>query len=197
MSDPYVPEPRRVPFLLRGALWLVERRMGRRLVANRILGWYPKALVGSAVMEALIAHDEPEVPQRLLKLIRVSTSYLVSCPFCIDLNANGYDAAGISAGEIAALRGAVPPESVASFSGAELAALRYVACISRTPLSFPRGVIDDLKRYFTPRGIIIIASTCAQVNFWARLIQGIGVGPAGFSPDAPFLELGTFTTRVD
>jgi alkylhydroperoxidase family enzyme len=196
-GSPYVAEPPRIPLPLRLALRIVERRLGGRLVANRILGWYPKALVGSALMEALIAHDEPGVPRRLLALIRVSTSYLVSCPFCIDLNANGYAEKGVSADEVRALQGRAPLESVPSLNDAERAALRYVACMCGTPLSFPRIVIDELKRFFPPRAIVIIASTCAQVNFWARLIQGLGVGPAGFSTDAPFLDLGSFTTLRD
>ncbi len=52
-------------------LSLVERRLGKPLVANRILAWYPKAFWGSGLMEGLVAHDEPEVPKRLLKLLRV------------------------------------------------------------------------------------------------------------------------------
>ena len=194
-SAGYVVEPPRQPLVLRAALWLVERRLGRRLVANRILGWYPKALVGSAVMEALVAHDDPEVPRRLLGLVRIHTSYLVSCPFCIDMNASGYAEKGVSAAEIRALQGRMPLDGVPSFSDAEKAALRYVSCMCHTPLSFPRSVIDDMRGHFSPRGIVIIASTCAQVNFWARLIQGLGVGPAGFSTDAPFLDLAAFTTR--
>ena len=146
--------------------------MGRKLLANRILTWYPKAFLGSGIMEGLIAHDEPEVPRRLLSLIRVYTSFLVSCPFCIDLNARDFPAKGLSDEEIRGLQGLVPLESVASIDARERAALRYVRCICSTPLSFPADVIDDMQRLFTPRGIVIVASTSAQVNFWARLIQG-------------------------
>jgi hypothetical protein len=28
---------------------------------------------------------------------------------------------------------------------------------------------------------VILASTAAQVNYWARLLQALGVPPAGFS----------------
>ena len=82
----YIQPPKRIRPIFRMMLSLVEKRLGKQLLANRILTWYPKALIGSGVMEGLIAHDEPEVPRRLLGLIRVYTSYLVSCPFCIDLN---------------------------------------------------------------------------------------------------------------
>jgi len=43
----YIDPPSRMPFLLRALLWMVERRMGRALLANRILTWYPKSFLVS------------------------------------------------------------------------------------------------------------------------------------------------------
>jgi alkylhydroperoxidase family enzyme len=170
-------------------LSLVEKRLGRTLLANRILTWYPKALLGSGVMEALVAHDEPEVPHRLLGLIRIRTSFLVSCPFCIDMNAKDFAHRGITDAEILALQGAVPLENVPSITVRERAALLYVDCMCSTPLAFTEDVINDMKRLYSERGIVIVASTCAQVNFWARLIQSLGVPPAGFSSECSILNL--------
>jgi alkylhydroperoxidase family enzyme len=191
----HVPPPPRIPFFPRLLLSLVERRMGRRLLANRILTWYPKAFFGSGIMEALIAHDEPEVPRRLLSLVRVYTSFLVSCPFCIDMNARDFPGKGISDEEIRGLQGLVPLEGIASIDERERAALHYVRCICSTPLFFPSDVIEDMHRHFTPRGIVIVASTSAQVNFWARLIQSLGVPPAGFSAECTILNLEKYATR--
>ena len=64
----YIQPPQRIPLLFRILLSFVEKRLGKQLLANRILAWYPKALMGSGIMEGLIAHDEPEVPRRLLGL---------------------------------------------------------------------------------------------------------------------------------
>ena len=191
----YVAPPPRIPLLLRIALSLVEKRLGRKLLANRILAWYPKALIGSGIMEGLIAHNDPEVPRRLLTLIRVATSFLVSCPFCIDMNASDYPGKGLSDEEIRGLQGLVPLEGITSISARERAALRYVKCICSTPLSFPADVIEDMERHFTPRGMVIVASTSAQVNFWARLIQALGVPPAGFSAECSLLNLDRYATR--
>jgi alkylhydroperoxidase family enzyme len=190
----YVDPPARMPVLLRMLLWTIEKRMGRKLLANRILMWYPKAFLGSGIMEGLVAHDEPGVPRRLLALVRVYTSFLVSCPFCIDLNSRDFEKKGLSEEEIMALQGKVPLEQVDTLKVDEKAALRYVQCICRTPLSFPSQVIETLKEHFTHRGIVIIASTCAQVNFWARLIQSLGVPPAGFSAECSILNLESYTT---
>ncbi len=190
----YIEPPRRIPLLLRIMLFLVEKRLGRELLANRIMTWYPKALLGAGVMEALVAHDEPEVPRRLLGLIRIRTSFLVSCPFCIDLNAKDFQRRGIADDEIRALQGAVSLESVPSITAREKAALRYVDCMCATPLAFTPDVIDGMKAHFSERGMVIVASTCAQVNFWARLIQSLGVPPAGFSAECSILNLDDYAT---
>ena len=204
--------------MLRMMLWLVEKRLGRALLANRILTWYPKAFIGSGIMEALIAHDEPEVPRRLLALIRIYTSFIVSCPFCIDMNAKDFDRKGITDQEIRALqrqasaargapvgqirtsvsRGSLPStllDEVSTLSARDKAALRYAECICRTPLMFTSDVIAEMREHFSERGMVIVASTCAQVNFWARLIQSLGVPPAGFSSECAVLNLDAYATR--
>lgn len=190
----YIQPPKRIPLLFRVMLSLAEKRLGRQLLANRILAWFPKALIGSGLMEGLIAHHEPEVPRRLLGLIRVYTSFLVSCPFCIDLNSKDFEKKGLREEEILALQGRIPMDEVATLGDKEKAALRYVQCMCATPLSFPAQVIKRLKEHFTERGIVIIASTCAQVNFWARLIQSLGVPPAGFSSECTILNLDSYKT---
>ncbi len=194
-TSPYLAPPRRLPVLSGLLLRLAERALGKELAANRILAWYPKALIGSGLMEALVAHDDREVPRRLLKLLRMYSSFLVSCPFCIDMNSKEFEGEGITEDEVLALRGIKGIDEVASFSEAERAALAYASRISRTPLAFEARIIGELKARFSDRAIVIIASTCAQVNFWARLIQALGVAPAGFSGSCPVLGLESYDTR--
>lgn len=188
--------PRPLPLVPRILLGLVERRMGRPLVANRLLAWYPRAFWGSGILEALVAHDEAEVPGRLLKLARIQVSFQASCPFCIDLNAKEYAEAGISDDEILALRGLRGLDEVPSLSPSEQAALEYVRCATSTPVAFRQDVIDRLRSHFSERAIVILASTCAQVNFWTRLIQSLGVAPAGFSGECSILDLESFRTMA-
>ena len=190
----YIDPPARIPLFPRLFLWMVEGRMGRKLLANRILTWYPKAFFGSGIMEGLVAHDEQEVPRRLLALVRMYTSFLVSCPFCIDMNSRDLGQKGITDQEIGALQGRAPMEAVSTFTTAEKAALRYVECMCRTPLEFTPAAIEAARRNFSPRGFVILASTCAQVNFWTRLIQSLGVPPAGFSAECSVLNLEAYET---
>ncbi len=145
-------------------------------------------------MEGLIAHDEPEMPRRLLALVRMYTSFLVSCPFCIDMNSRDFDKKGITEQEIGALQGRVSVSDVPTFTASEKSALRYVECMCRTPLEFTPETIEAVKQNFSPRGLVILASTCAQVNFWTRLIQSLGVPPAGFSAECSVLNLKDYGT---
>lgn len=174
MSDGtgFASPPARMPWLMRIMLGIAEKRLGRPLVA----------------------HDEAEVPKRLLKLIRIYVSFLASCPFCIDLNAKEYRESGLSDEEILALRGMTSLEEVVSLSEAERAALDYVRCATSTPISFTAEAIGRLRSHLSERAMVVIASTCAQVNSWTRLIQSSGVQPAGFSAERSILELDEYET---
>lgn len=72
-------------------------------------------------------------------------------------------------------------EAVKTFSSREVIAMEYAVLISQTPLMFGQEFVDKLKSNFSEREIVILASTVAQVNYWARLLQALGVPPAGFS----------------
>ncbi len=190
----YIQPPKRTPFLLSILLKLVEWKMGKKLIANRILTWYPKAAIGSGLLESLVAHKDKEISVRLLKLIRVYTSILVSCAFCIDLNSKEFKEKGLTENEIQALQGIKSFDEVETFSKSEIVALRYVECICKTPVSFTKEIIEDLKKHYSDRAIVIIASTSAQVNFWGRLIQSFGVMPAGFTKECTVLNLDDYKT---
>ena len=52
-------------------------------------------------MEALVAHDVPST--RILRLVRLTASFVVGCSFCIDLNAHERDREGVTDAELDAL----------------------------------------------------------------------------------------------
>jgi alkylhydroperoxidase family enzyme len=181
----FVETPRNIPWPLRLGIWIAERATGRKMLPARILSWYPQAALGSGVMEALVAHEDGNISQRLLKPVRMSASFATACPFCIDMNSFEYARLGISDTEALALRPTGDPESVPTFSARERLAIRYARLVSQTPLNFPPEFIGKLTGHFHPREIVILASTAAQVNYWARLIQALGIRPAGFSEECP------------
>lgn len=181
--EAFINPPPKIPLILRLGIWFAEKTTGKRMLPARILAWYPKAAIGSGVMEALVAHEDGKVGQRMLKLVRMAASFATACPFCIDMNSYEHATLGIDAREVSALRGQVSLDEVDSFSERERLAVQYARLVSHTPLKFQPDFIEQLRRQFNEREIVILASTAAQVNYWARLIQSLGIPPARFSTD--------------
>jgi AhpD family alkylhydroperoxidase len=174
----FIAPPGRIPLILRIGIRVSEKITGKIMLPPRILAWYPKAAIGSGVMEALVAHEDGQMTKRLLKLIRMAASYAAACPFCVDMNSYEYRDVGITDEEAESLRSDF--ENIASFSERERLAIAYARVISQTPLKFPPDLVERVKSAFSEREFVILVSTAAQVNYWARLIQGLGIPPAGF-----------------
>jgi AhpD family alkylhydroperoxidase len=177
----FIDPPERITPLLRLGIWISERITGHEMLPAKLLSWYPKAAIGSGVLESLVAHKDAKLNQRILKLVRIQASYSASCAFCIDMNSAYAEETGVNAGELAAIQGRKELKSVTSFNERELMALEYARLISQTPLKFSEEFINQLKQNFTEKEIVILASTAAQVNYWARLIKALGIPPAGFN----------------
>ena len=177
----FIDPPKSIPFYLRIGIWISRMATGRDLLPGKLLAWYPKTAISSGVMEALVAHHDKTLGKRILKLVRLRTSFAVACPFCIDMNSYDYDQFGITSEELSALQGRSEITAVKTFSSREMIAMEYAVLISLTPLTFPQDFVSKLKAEFTEREIVILAATAAQVNYWARLLQALGVPPAGFS----------------
>ncbi len=178
--DAFITPPHRIPLWLRLGIWVAERATGKRMLPARILAWYPKAAIGSGALEALVAHHDGRMDARMLKIIRMTASFAAACPFCIDMNGHDHRAAGLKDEEAAALRHPETAETLTSFSERERLAIAYTAAISSTPLKFHPTLVGQVTSVFSAREIVILASTAAQVNYWARLIQALGIPPAGF-----------------
>ncbi len=177
----FIEPPRRIPLLLQFGIWVSRKATGRDLLIARLLAWYPKAALGSAMMESLVAHHDKTISERMLKLVRIQASYSASCPFCIDMNSFEYGKHGITSPEYAAMRDEADLSDIESMTAREKLAVEYARLISRSPLDFPVEFIHSLRGAFNEREIIILASTGAQVNYWARLGSALGVPPAGFT----------------
>lgn len=150
------------------------------MLPARLLSWYPRAAFGSGILESLVAHNEPGMDKRMLKLVRMAASFAVKCPFCVDMNSFEYKEEGISEEEFEAVSGRLEVEAVASFSKRERLAIHYARLVSSTPLKFHPDTVEQVTAVFNPRDFVILVTTAAQVNYWARLIQGLGIPPAGF-----------------
>jgi alkylhydroperoxidase family enzyme len=177
----FIEPPKKIPLFLKLGIYISKKVTKKDLLVPRLLAWYPKVAISSGILESMVAHGKDDLNKRILKLVRIQTSLSVSCPFCIDMNSFEYEEDGITKEEMYCLTGKYSINDVSTFNIREKLAIEYTKFISQTPIKVPREFMEKVKLNFTEREIVILASTVAQVNYWARLIQGLGVPPAGFS----------------
>ncbi len=176
--DLLISPPARVPWFLRPMLWLAKKITGKDPLPGRLLAWFPKGAVGAGVFE-LAAAGKGDLEPRVLTVARVAASVTSGCPFCLDMNAGTWQRNGLKAGELPGLF-ALEEAALERLGEREAWAARYAVALSRTPVELSEPLRAGLTRVFTPRETVVLAATIAQVNFWARLNQGLGVPAAGF-----------------
>lgn len=172
-----IPPPAKVPFFLRPALALARRLTGKDPLPGRLLAHAPKVAFAAGLLEAFSAHAPGDLDARTLKLARLAASVVSGCPFCIDMNASGTDEAGVTRAEVAALFA----EDDLAFEPRAQVAVALARAMSRTPCTLSDELRGRVSSTFTPREVVVLASACAQVNYWARLNQALGVPALGFT----------------
>ncbi|MDK2829275.1 carboxymuconolactone decarboxylase family protein [Clostridium beijerinckii] len=179
--DAFIKPPKKIPLFLRIGIYISKKVTKKDLLVPKLLAWYPKVAISSGILESMAIHGKSDLDKRILKLIRIQASLSVSCPFCIDMNSSEYKNNGITKEEMYYLTGKSSLDIGDTFTTKEKLALEYTKLICQTPIKIPKDFMEKVKANFNEREIVSIASTVAQVNYWARLIQALGVPPAGFS----------------
>lgn len=179
MAELLVRPPRRVPWYLRLGLWFARRAAGKEPLPGRLLAHYPRGALAAGVFELGAAHAPRDLGARELAVARLVASATASCPFCMDMNAAGHAEAGLLPEELGALL-ALDEARWPALGLREHAAARYARCLSSTPVELPAELRDELRARFTERERVVLATTIAQVNFWARFCNGLGIPSAGF-----------------
>lgn len=177
-----VDPPRRIPLVLRPALWLAERITGKQALPGRLLAHFPKGAFGAGVFEAAAANgSDLERPDgaRVLAVARIVASAVAGCPFCIDMNAATWQRAGLTPRELRSLL-SEPVPALTTLDARSAAAGKYAAALSATPVELDERLRTELAEVFSAREIVVLATTIAQVNFWSRFSQGLGIPAAGF-----------------
>lgn len=177
--DLLVQPPARPPWYLRPALWLARRITGKDPLPGRLLAWAPKAAFSVGLFEAAAPHGPKDLDTRVLAIARIVASAVAGCPFCVDMNAATWQRAQLSVEELQALL-AVDEAKWAALSPRELAAARYAKALSATPVVVGDTLRAELLAAFTAKELVVLAHTVAQVNYWSRFNQGLGVPAAGF-----------------
>lgn len=185
---PIIAEPRRPNPLLRLGIAIAEKVTGNRMVPARLLAWAPRSALGAGVLEATATPAGDGLDARLLKLTRLTVSLAVNCPFCIDMNGTGHRQLGITDAEVYAIRDGLEDQQT-SFSAHERLVIAWARGASATPIDLDEQLLAEVAATFTEKQVVRLATTIAQVNYWARMIQSLGITPAGFGdhcllPDA-------------
>ena len=180
-ASAFINPPVKIPLYLKFGIWISKKVTKKDLLAPKLLAWYPKVAISSGVLESLVAHGKRELNGRILKLVRIQSSICVACPFCVDMNSFEFEKKGITLEEMQGLDGHILMDQIHTFSKRERLAIDYAKLISQSPVTIPIAFMDELKQAYTEREIVILASTAAQVNYWARMLVALGVPPAGFS----------------
>lgn len=176
---PIIPLPTHVPWYLRPMLWLTRRVTGKDPLPARLLAWFPKGAVGAGLFELTAAGAPGDLDGRTLAVARIVASAVSGCPFCVDMNAATWRRAGLRVEELGALFG--DDEGAWEALGPrEAAAARYARALSLTPVLLSPALLAELRARFSPRELVVLATTVAQVNYWTRFNQGLGVPAAGF-----------------
>lgn len=179
LSSLVIPPPASPPWYLRPALWLTRRITGKDPLPARLLTLFPKGALGAGLFEVLTAHAPGDLDGRSLACARIAASAASGCPFCLDMNAATWRDAGLTPAELEAI-GAGEPSRLSTLGPREATAARYAIALSRTPVEVDAALRRDLAAHFSPREIVVLATTIAQVNYWSRFNQGLGVPSAGF-----------------
>jgi AhpD family alkylhydroperoxidase len=177
-------------------LWLTRRITGKDPLPARLLTHFPKGAVGAGVFE-LTAAGGADLDARCLAVARIVASVVAGCPFCVDMNAATWKRAGLRAEELPVLFG---EGDFALLGAREAVTARYAKALSSTPVVLEAELIRQLHQHFTPRELVVLATTIAQVNFWTRFNQGLGVPAAGFFDESvcrlPALAAGPLSDAV-
>jgi alkylhydroperoxidase family enzyme len=165
---------------------LARRLTGKDPLPARLLAWFPKGALGAGLFEATAAgggdldarsgHGDGD---RVLAIARIVASATSGCPFCLDMNAATWARTGLPP---AGLQGLVAfdEDVVGALDPRARAAARYARALSLTPVVVPPALVAELLAAFSPGEVVVLATTIAQVGYWSRFNQGLGVPAAGF-----------------
>jgi AhpD family alkylhydroperoxidase len=173
-SSLLVQPPERIPVLLRPGLFVARKMTGKDPLPARLLAHFPKGAVGAGIFEACAAsgadldgdgdhHDGA----RILAVVRIVSSAVGGCPFCIDMNAATWQRTGLSAEGLAGLL-RLDDDVIAGLDSRTATAARYAVALTKTPTVVDDDLAGAMRRQFSEREIVVLACTIAQVGFWSR-----------------------------
>lgn len=126
----------------------------------------PQALRAVAALDRYVASGG--LGEDLLSLIRLRSSQLNGCAYCLDMHAVEARAAGVTQRQLDVLAGY--PEAPHLFTGRELAALRLTDAVTRIGAGgVPDEVWERVSGHFDDSETVQLLTAICAINTWNRL----------------------------
>jgi len=163
-----------------GHLFVLTRARRNR---TDLMGWLvrrPQLLLATGTFEsALLAMGR--LPAELKTLATAKAAMVVECEFCLDIGAALARHEGVSEAKLRALPAYADSDE---FDAVEKLVLDFAVAMSSTPALVPDDLRAALLTHFSRGQLAELGAEIAWENQRARLNQGLGVRPAGFSDGA-------------
>jgi AhpD family alkylhydroperoxidase len=116
----------------------------------------------------------------LLELVKVRTSILNGCAFCIDMHSKDARARGEREQRLYPLAGW---QEAPFFSERERGALAWTDAVTRIGQGVPDALYDDVRRYFEEKELVDLTLAVAAINAWNRLAIAFRTPVGSYRPD--------------
>ena len=167
-----------------GTLRVLAKARRNRLDLVRALARRPQLLIGTGLYELAIALSA-RVDPRLKIVAELKVAALVSCEFCLDIGSEIARDSGLSEAQLRALPGYRTSEL---FDDDERLVMELAEALTLSPAVVAPELRARVEARFTPAQRTELVAVIACENQRARLNQGLGIRPSGFS-DGQFCAL--------
>ncbi len=143
---------------------------------------YLATSAGQALMNLGKTEDIARVDPTILELVKVRTSQLNGCAFCIDMHTKDARAMGETEQRLYAVSAW---REAPFFSDRERAALEWAEAIVRVAdTHVPDDVYERVRGQFDEREIVVLTLTAAATNAWNRLNVAFRQPAGNYQPQA-------------
>lgn len=142
--------------------------------------------LGSAAGQAMLSLGQPvdkgSVEPTVLELVKLRTSQLNGCAYCIDMHTKDARAMGETEQRLYALNAW---RETPFFSGRERAALEWSEAITRVAdTHVPDDVYDRARHHFDEPQLVTLTLSIVATNAWNRLAISFRVPAGTYQPQA-------------
>ena len=143
-----------------------------------------------ALYKASLHHARNTIDRRSLEALRVYTSLLKGCSYCVDHHFIGLKSQLKDDAKSAAVRAALESDDLSrTFSAHEVAAIEYTRTLTKEPDSLTQNNIEVMRNAgWTDGQILETNQVVAYFNYANRTVLGLGVSTdgdvLGLSPNA-------------